>query len=413
MEITLNNKSLTGQVQVIESKSFAHRLMLAAALAEAMTGQKTEVRMSNGSEDIQATRRVIRGLSNREAELDCGESGTTLRFSLPICGALGLRERTIFTGRGRLMERPMEPLLKAMEPHGVKVEHEDGHMALTGKLTPGNYTIAANVSSQYISGLLFALPLLSQNSSLRLEGQVESRPYIDITLSVLRQFGIEIDEDAVQNTFFIKGGQRYQSPGCVDVEGDWSNAAFWLAAGALGDGGPVRVTGLNLQSVQGDRQICRVLRQFGASVIEEEDGLGSGRVTVSRPKEQTLHPTSIDVKDIPDLVPMISVVAAAARGDSKIYNAGRLRLKESDRLITTAAMVRALGGQVEEGADYLLIHGTGSKLAGGMVEGSGDHRIVMSAAIGAALCRNPVTILGAEAVNKSYPGFFQEREKLL
>lgn len=434
MKITLDNRTLTGRVRVIESKSFAHRVMLAAALAEATTGEKTEILMENASEDVAATRRVVAALGDRAEVVDCGESGTTLRFSVPICGALGLREKTVFTGRGRLMERPMGPLIEAMKAHGAQVTYEDGNLVLTGRLTAGDYAIAANVSSQYISGLLFALPLLDGDSTLTLLGQVESRPYIDITLAVLRQFGIVIEEDAAQNVFSIGGNQRYRSPGRLQVEGDWSNAAFWLAAGAVG-GGPVTVTGLNLSSVQGDREIVNVLRRFGATVNETpadagSAGGGNGEVTVSCPGGR-LHGADIDVRDIPDLVPIISVVAAAAQGDTKIYNAGRLRIKESDRLVTTRSMLEALGASVEEGEDFLLVHGSGGKgrgigikgrkndgkgagglLTGGSVDGAGDHRIVMSAAVAASICREPVTICGAEAVNKSYPGFFEKWEML-
>ena len=437
MEVRLDNRKLTGTVKVIQSKSFAHRILLAAALSKIMSGVETEVKLETVSEDMEATRRVIGALEREENVLDCGESGTTLRFMVPVCGALqGRRQAETgageirFTGRGRLMQRPMGPLFEAMAPHGVSAFYEDGQLVLTGGLTAGEYSIAANVSSQYISGLLFALPLLEGDSVLNLTGKVESRPYIDITLDVLRQFGIRIEEevpdgagapDAVGDStsgkstditcrFRIPGGQVYRGPASMEVEGDWSNAAFWLAAGAAG-GGPVTVRGLNLRSVQGDMAICQVLRQFGAEV--EEDA-ASGSVTCRCPKGMQLHGTEIDVADIPDAVPVLSVVAAAAAGDTRIYNAGRLRIKESDRLQTVTSMLQALGCPVDEGEDFLVIHGQGDSgyLSGGTVDGAGDHRIVMSAAVAAAICSGPVVITGAEAVNKSYPGFFEEREQL-
>lgn len=455
MEVRLDHRKLTGTVKVIQSKSFAHRILLAAALSKITSGLETEVKLETVSEDMEATRRVIAAMERGEDVLDCGESGTTLRFVVPVCGALRGRRQAAeeagragcgkeeadpageirFTGRGRLMQRPMGPLLEAMAPHGVSASYEDGQLVLTGGLTAGEYSIAANVSSQYISGLLFALPLLEGDSVLNLLGRVESRPYIDITLDVLRQFGIRIEEDVpggagapdtsessasgknapVTCRFRIPGGQVYRGPASMEVEGDWSNAAFWLAAGAAG-GGPVTVTGLNLRSVQGDMAICRVLRQFGAEVTEDE---AAGSVTCSCPEGLQLHGTEIDVADIPDAVPVLSVVAAAAAGDTRICNAGRLRIKESDRLQTVTAMLQALGCPVEEGKDFLLIHGQGcggrdreGHLTGGTVDGSGDHRIVMSAAVASALCSGPVVITGAEAVNKSYPGFFEEREKL-
>ena len=412
MDITLDNRKLSGTVNVIPSKSYAHRILLGASLAELSGGGKTEILLKNDSEDIRATKRVIAGLQSREGVLDCGESGTTLRFMVPVCAALGLQAETRFTGHGRLMQRPMEPLLKAMEPHGVTFRYEENMLVCSGKMSAGEYTIAAGVSSQFISGLLYALPLLEGDSVLKLTGMVESRPYIDITLDVLKDFGILVreteSEDGESVRFEIPGGQAYCGPETMKVEGDWSNAAFWLAAGAAG-GEQVTVTGLNLNSVQGDRKICDVLRAFGASVTEDA---AAGSVTCSGPAEGILRCCDIDAKDIPDLVPVISVVAAAAQGDTRIYNAGRLRIKESDRLTTVTALLTALGASVEEGDDFLLIHGEGG-LRGGTADGAGDHRIVMSAAVAAVLCQEPVTILGAEAVNKSYPGFFEEREKLL
>ena len=422
MNITLDNRPMRGTVKVIQSKSFAHRIMLAAALAEVTGGGKTEVLLENDSEDIRATRRVIKALGCGEELLDCGESGTTFRFIVPICAALGRREETRFTGHGRLLQRPMEPLTAAMEPHGVSFMYEENALVCRGCLTSGEYTIAANVSSQYISGLLFALPLLEGDSVLNLTGTVESRPYIDITLDVLKDFGIVIRElpadgelqsggvDGVSTRFEIPGGQVYSGPETMEVEGDWSNAAFWMAAGIIG-GSPVTVTGLNLDSVQGDKAICEVLRSFGASVKEDA---AAGSVICSGPEGGVLQGCAIDVKDIPDAVPILSVVAAAASGTTKIYNAGRLRIKESDRLQTVAAMLKALGVEAEEGEDFLVIHGAGGRsLAGGTVDGANDHRIVMSGAVAAALCSSPVTILGAQAVNKSYPGFFEERERLV
>ena len=410
MNITLDNQTRKGTVKVIQSKSFAHRIMLAAALAEVTGGGRTEVLLENDSEDIRATRRVIAALGRGENLLDCGESGTTFRFIVPICAALGWQEETRFTGQGRLLQRPMGPLMEAMEPHGTAFSYEENALVCRGRLKSGEYTIASNVSSQYISGLLFALPLLEGDSVLHLTGTVESRPYIDITLDVLKDFGIEIHEPE-SGLFLIPGGQVYSGPSKMEVEGDWSNAAFWMAVGIIG-GGPVTVTGLNLQSVQGDRAICDVLRRFGAVIQESEE---AGSVTCSRPENGVLHGCDIDVKDIPDAVPILSVVAAAAAGDTKLFNAGRLRIKESDRLQTVSAMLTALGASVEEGQDWLVIHGAGpdANLAGGTVDGAGDHRIVMSGAVAAMLCTGPVTILGAQAVNKSYPGFFEEREKML
>ena len=412
MNITLDNRKTEGRVRVIESKSFAHRIMLSASLAKAMTGEDTEIVIQGTSQDIEATKRVIKALDNKEAVIDCGESGTTLRFTLPICAALGRREETRLTGHGRLMQRPMGPLIDAMTPHGVTVdfEEETNSLVCRGRMQSGTYEIAANVSSQYISGLLFALPILEGDSVLKLVGKVESRPYIDITLEVLAQFGIEIQEDAENQTFKIKGGQVYKSPGKAVVEGDWSNAAFWMASG-VASGRTVKVEGLNLNSIQGDRAVCSVLRQFGADIIEDGDSV----ICSCRPGQ--LHGTEISAADIPDMVPVLSVIAAISEGDTLFYDAGRLRIKESDRIETTKAMLNALGVEVETGEEWMKVHGRGSSQAsgildGGTVDGANDHRIVMSAAVAAISCKNPVTIEGAQAVNKSYPGFFEEREIL-
>jgi 3-phosphoshikimate 1-carboxyvinyltransferase len=242
------------------------------------------------------------------------------------------------------------------------------------------------VSSQFISGLLFALPLLDGDSELRLHGKMESAPYVDLTVAMLDTFGIKIDFDG--HTFRIPGNQIYRSPGTVHIEGDWSNAAFWLCAGAI-PGNAVTVTGLDMHSKQGDKAVLGILEQFGSD----------------------LRGIEIDATDIPDLVPILSVVAAAAKGTTVIRNAARLRIKESDRLAAVTDMLGRLGADIHETDDGLVIHG-GKPLTGGEVSSWGDHRIAMSAAIAAVLCTQPVYIRGAEAVDKSYPGFFEERRKL-
>ncbi len=436
IEQRVGNAPLRGQVACIASKSYGHRILLGAALARVTGGRVPSVGLHNTSEDLAATRRVLSALLADEtgAPLDCGESGTTLRLMVPVAAALqgraagllsGRVQDISFTGQGQLMKRPMGPLMEAMETHGVKLMQDGEILHCVGRMTPGDYSIAANVSSQYISGLLFALPLLAGDSTLTLQGPVASRGYIEMTLDVLSRFGIEIRTEETGAAgepvrFRIPGEQVYSGPAHMDVEGDWSNAAFWLAAGAIG-GGPLTVTNLNLQSLQGDRAILEILRAFGAQV---QTDAAAGSVTVSR--EQPLHGITVDVEQIPDLAPVLAVVAATAEGTSRLLGAARLRLKESDRLRTTAALVQALGGRAEEGEDSLTVYGLQpgqpgeadgasleKPLSGGTVDGAGDHRIVMGAAVAAAACRTPVRILGAEAVNKSYPGFFEEREKLI
>lgn len=391
MTISLPCGSISGTVRAISSKSAAHRLMICAALAD----EPTRLHCETTSNDIAATAQCLAALAAGEATLCCGESGSTLRFLLPVAAALG---RTVeFEMCGRLPQRPLAPLDAQLTAHGaVLTRPAPNRLRVEGQLTPGEYTLPGDVSSQYISGLLFALPLLDGPSTLTVTGEVQSAPYIAMTLDALAQFGIHPRREG--NRFVIEPAP-YRSPGQVTVEGDWSNAAFWLCAGAIS--GPVTVTGLNGRSLQGDQEIMEILRRFGAEVRQTDD-----QVTVS---PGTLRAIEVDAGAIPDLIPAVSVVAAAARGTTRITNAARLRLKESDRLTTVAAMLSSLGASVEELPDGLVIHG-GTALSGGTVESFNDHRIAMAAGIASALC--PVTVMGAEAVEKSYPTFWEELEKL-
>lgn len=417
MKVRLTPVKLCGSIPAISSKSDAHRLLIAAALSD----RETEILCKVLSEDIRATARCLCALGARvdfladrmlvhpiprentakevSVTLDCGESGSTLRFLLPVVSALG--KNGVFTGGGRLPERPVTELREAMEAHGVRFSEQGVFPISTiGKLGIGTYTLRGDVSSQYVTGLLFALPLLSDDSTLRLLPPVESAPYIEMTLSSLMRFGIEVRREG--HTYFIKGNQTYCSPGAVSVEGDWSNAAFFLTAGALG--APVTVTGLNPDSPQGDKAILDILRRMGAAVETAGES-----VTVS---PGALHGIAQDMADIPDLAPIFSVAAAAARtGETAIQNAARLRLKESDRLAAIHRMLGSLGVSCTETADGLLIPG-GQSISGGETSGFGDHRMVMAAAIASVLAETPVTIDGAEAVEKSYPHFFEDFKRL-
>jgi 3-phosphoshikimate 1-carboxyvinyltransferase len=265
-----------------------------------------------------------------------------------------------------------------------------------GRLKPGRYSLDAGVSSQFISGLLFALPLLDGDSELTLTGTAESFPYVELTVAMLKEFGIKAEFDG--GAFSIPGRQTYCSSGVMRIEGDWSNAAFWLGAGALGSGS-ITCTGLNMQSRQGDRAVLELLAKFGAHVKTNDSS-----VTVSGGK---LRGIEINAKDIPDLVPILDVIAAATEGTTVIRNAGRLRTKESDRLAAINAVLHAFGADVSETEEGLIIHGS-AVFSGGEVSSYGDHRIVMSAAVAATVCAELVVIHGAEAVNKSYPGFFND-----
>ena len=410
MNLTLKPGPLTGAVTIPASKSQAHRQLICAALGR----KRVTLRCDGLSRDIRATMACLEALGAEIAvvgdtitvtpvgapkgpcRLPCGESGSTLRFLLPVAAALGVEAS--FLMEGRLPQRPMEALEGQLVAHGVDIGREGDTLTCRGRLRSGEFTLPGNVSSQYISGLLFALPLLDGDSTLTVTGTVESAAYIAMTEDALRLSGVRFEKK--DNRYVIPGGQVYVPPADLQVEGDWSNAAFFLSMGALG--GEITVRGLNLRSAQGDRAVLEVLRAFGAEVHK-----GEHCVTV---RHQPLHGITIDAAPIPDLVPVLSVVASAAAGETRIINAGRLRLKESDRLTTTARLLTALGGCVEELPEGLVIRGT--PLAGGVVDACGDHRIAMSAAVAARLCSGAVTVEGCECVEKSYPRFWEHLEAL-
>jgi len=401
-------------VNAIPSKSQAHRALICAALAD----RQTRVECASQSKDITATAACLSALGasmtlerdcytvqplkpddKNTASLPCGESGSTFRFLLPIAGALG--KKASFLLEGRLPERPLSPLYEELVRHGLILSPQGANpFTAEGKLIPGSYLLDAGVSSQFISGLLFALPLLNADSELRLTGKTESFPYVELTMLMLEKFGIKIELNGM--VFSIPGNQKYISPGALGIEGDWSNAAFWLTAGVLSESG-VTCEGLDLQSRQGDAAVLEILSRFGAQIKKS-----GGSVTVSGGK---LRGIEIDAGNIPDLVPVLAAAASAAEGITVIRNAGRLRLKESDRLSAISSVLNELGADVRVTEDGLIIKGK-ERLSGGQVSSWGDHRIAMSAAIAASFCAEPVVILGAEAVNKSYPGFYNDLKLL-
>ncbi len=378
MDITIQPGRLSGAVNAIPSKSQAHRLLICAAFADA----PTTLVCPDTNRDIEATAECLNALGAKihrtsegytvhpisavpeTAVLNCCESGSTLRFLLPIAGALGVD--ATFQMEGRLPQRPLSPMWEEMERMGCLLSRPTADtIRCQGKLRQGEYSIDGGVSSQYITGLLFALSLIG-GSPLDVTGRVESKPYIDMTLKAMNLFG----------------APSYRSPGRIVVEGDWSNGAFWLASKALGNS--VTVMQLDENSPQGDRKVADLL-----------------------PKLKKF--TTIDVSDIPDLVPILSVVASVNQG-AEFKNIQRLRIKESDRVASTIAMIESLGGSAEATEDVLTVYGTG--LTGGTVDSVNDHRIAMSAAIAATACTAPVTVLGAECVKKSYPHFWSEYTRL-
>ena len=389
MDITIQPTRLTGTVAAIPSKSQAHRLLICAAFAR----QETYLRCPDTNRDIEATAQCLRALGAEitrdaggyavtparavppAAVLPCRDSGSTLRFLLPVAGALGVD--ATFQMEGRLPQRPLTPLWEEMTRLGCTLTRPTPDtLRCRGRLRPGAYTLSGGVSSQFITGLLLAFPLVAGACTLEITGKLESAPYVTMTLRALEQFGIQAAD------FAVAGGQGYVSPGTVAVEGDWSNAAFFLAARALGS--HVAVTGLAPDSPQGDRAAAALL-----AGLEEK--------------------RTIDAADIPDLVPILAVTAACKQG-AVFTNIARLRLKESDRVESVKDMLLALGGRAEAGENTLTVYGTG--LRGGRVEGRNDHRIAMSAAIAATVCRESVTILGAQCVEKSYPQFWDVYKQL-
>ena len=426
MRAVIEPARLSGSVEAPSSKSEAHRLLICAALASGTTN----VDCTTTSDDIDATisclealgagvARTRRGFrvtpvpvadgpaSGRgAAELDCGESGSTLRFLLPVVAALG-RGASI-TAHGRLPQRPLSPLYEELVSHGAEISPQgEVPLRVSGRLRPGRFSLPGNVSSQYVSGLLLAAPLMGEPVEVVVTEPVESRPYIDITVAALRRFGAEVTETRFQapdgtpaRTFVCSAPGGLVSPGTVRVGGDWSNAAFWLAAGAVcGREQGVAVTGLDARSPQGDRQVLAALALLGARVLRSADGAGC--VT------DRLVGRTIDVSACPDLVPPLAAVAAVAEGTTTFTGAARLRLKESDRLETVSAAIRALGGRARATEDGLLVEGV-PELAGGVVDAANDHRIAMMAAVLSTRCAGTVSIDGAECVSKSYPAFFED-----
>lgn len=382
------SSTLNGEISAITSKSFAHRAMICHYLA---TGQVDTLKATE-SGDVLATKRCLSALKNGEL-LDAGESGSTLRFFIPLVLAIG--GKFTFVGHGKLMQRPNDELFLALSNHGVSFVKKENTLTVTGKLTAGEFSIRGDVSSQYITGLMFALPLLDGDSVINLTTNIASRPYVDITLEVLKKYGIEIIEN--ENKFIIKGNQKFK-PAMTDVEGDWSNSAFFLVGGAIS--GEVTVSGLNVSSLQGDKVIVDILKSAGAHLKIDND-----KVTA---KKSELKAFTFNANDCPDLVPIASILAGASKGQSVITNVQRLKIKESNRVESTINMLSAFGVTAYEKDNNLFINGANGQFSGGTVSSFNDHRIAMSTAIGALIAKNTVIIEGADAVNKSYPDFYKD-----
>ena len=388
--VRIKGSAPLGTVTVPASKSAAHRALICSFLAGG--GSVNPVISSN---DMRATLGAIEAIKSGSEVCDCIESGSTLRFMIPVAAALG--KEITFVGSGKLPSRPIGDYLRLLPEHNVKCESDGGlPLKISGQLTSGTFELAGNVSSQYITGLLLALPLLDGDSEIVLTTELQSKPYVDMTVGILRQYGIEAEE--TENGYFVKGNQTFSVLDYV-VEGDWSQAAFFLAAGAIG--GDVTVKGLDLNSTQGDKKIVDVLRRFGAEITADENGV---RAVKSR-----LHGIEIDATDIPDMVPSLAVVAAFADGETVIKGAERLRFKESDRIESVVSNLRKMGVKVSETPDGMII--TGGDVKGAELLGYNDHRIVMAFSVAAMFADGETSITDCESINKSYPSFFEDYKK--
>ena len=386
MIVKLENAKIKGEIKAIPSKSYAHRIAICNFLAGNVPSGGC---VGFTSKDITATEDCLKSVLDKNYTVDCGESGSTLRFLLPLFSALG-GEFTLI-GHGKLMQRPNDELFAVLKDHGIAVEKTDV-IKISGKLSAGDFRVRGDISSQYISGLLMALPILDGDSKIILSTPMVSASYVDITLEVLSAYGIKIEK--TDYGFFVKGNQEYI--GKVASEGDWSNSAFFLVLGAVA--GEITVTGLNNASVQGDRTIIDILRLAGATVKQEKD-----TVTVTK---NNLKGFSFDAENCPDLVPIAAALAANAEGETTIKSVERLKIKESDRIESTIAFLSSFGIKAQFNGRDLIING--GKTKGGIVDGYNDHRIVMSAAVMAAVAIGESQIIGAEAVEKSYPTFFAD-----
>ena len=397
MDIKITPSRLSGTVTPPPSKSAAHRMLIAAALADGTSVidrlypsvdilTTVEVLRRLGAEiKAEGERAEVRGIgiANERAVLDCCESGSTLRFIIPVAAALGTESE--FHGRGKLPERPITPYLEEFPKHGVHFDYNNTMpFSVKGRLTGGRYEIDGGISSQFITGLLLALPLTGEESEIVLTSRLESRPYVDMTIGVMKDFGVEVRENG--SSFVIPAGQKFR-PFSGAVEGDHSQGAFFTVANSLGS--DIAINGLNVNSFQGDKKIIEICSEM----VYNNIGMAA--------------PFSIDVSDIPDLVPILAVLASFCDGESRITGAARLRIKESDRLAAMEETLNALGGDVRATDDSLIINGKPVLKGGVTVSAHNDHRIAMAMAIAATRCEQPITVLGAECVRKSYPDFWE------
>lgn len=411
MDVRLKPCKLSGVVKIPPSKSLAHRAIIAAMLANG----RSEITNVAFSEDILATisaakalganiivendKVIVEGSSVERVDkiIDCNESGSTLRFFIPI--ALLCEKEVVFTGKNRLVKRPLDVYFSLFDELGISYSHGDDYLPLTikGALRPYDYRVRGDVSSQFITGLLFALPLLDGDSTITITTPLESKGYVDLTLDILKRFGVIIDYR--DNVFYVKGNQKYK-PTSYEVEGDYSQSAFYFVLNMMGN--DIKLLGLNANSIQGDAKILEDIKAFGGSVISEGPYIYARR--------NKLTEANISFKQTPDLGPALTVLASITPGHSYFYEAARLRIKECDRISSMREELEKLGAKIDEFNDGMDIYG--SELHGGVVESHNDHRVVMALATLATVLNEDLIIKNAEAIKKSYPNFFDDFSSL-
>ncbi|MFI3174357.1 MAG: 3-phosphoshikimate 1-carboxyvinyltransferase [Bacillota bacterium] len=422
MQMKISGDRLTGTVHIPSSKSHVHRLLMAAAFATT----PCDIAISSWSEDIEVTKNCLNALGSQitydeknsllhvipmdidhitpinkvETDIFCRESGSTLRFLLPVIGALGVTCRV--DGAGRLPERPIGILLDEMKAHGVEFSADTLPLTLQNQMSGGRFSLAGNVSSQFITGLLFALSLLKVDSEIVLTSPLESKTYVDMTIEVMELFGISVE--VTETGYKIKGGQLYTAPQKIVAEGDWSSACFWVVGGCCVKNSNILLTGISENSVQGDKKIIELMRKMGGNITKEGDGLRCQYT-------DSMQGIDIDVSQIPDAVPILATAGALAKGTMHMHEAARVRIKESDRLLAMKEGLAALAVTVSDTEDTLTVTGsTVASEATNVVEldGFADHRIVMSLAIATVGLGRESMISTAEAIGKSYPRFFED-----
>ena len=413
MDVIITPNKLSGSVVIPPSKSLSHRAIIAASLAKG----KSKISNVMYSNDIKATINAMRACGakieeykdyliiegsdviRKESIIDANESGSTIRFMIPI--ALVSDEEITFVGKNHLVKRPLDTFLEIFDKQGIKYERGEDYLPLkvNGGLKSGEFTVRGDISSQFITGLLYALPLLDGDSVIHISTEMESKGYIDLTIDILKMFGIEIENRNYQE-YYIKGNQKYK-PCDYTIEGDYSQSAFFLVANALG--ADIKLLAMEEKSHQGDKKIINDMNDFGFSTKFINNELVIDK--------KNPHSAIIDFSQSPDLGPALTVLASLVPGKSEFVNAGRLRIKECDRITCMKEEINKLGGNVEELPDGMIINGV-NKLQGGVVDSHNDHRVAMSLAMATLKMDGELKILNASSVSKSFPNFWEVFENL-